>query len=345
MNKNKKIITAVAAAVILICALVITLVATGLIPVSNSKEEPGKLVTVTEAVTDENGEPVTDTQGEVVTETAEAEAVTGDSGEIITEVVTNSNKQPYTQKNGSNVTRAVTKKQTTKKSTTKKADNKNDKDNSTTGKKDDDKSPSQSTTKPPVTQAGKPGNITGLKVDDVKKDSFTVKWNKIKCDKYQIQVLFNKKEVLDKETTATSFTVTGLTSYTEYTVRVRALNNSPGSDKGVAGEWAVIKQRTEPNNESRKIAINYTLPVGSTSGEIEIYIKKDGDKEYSKEPDKTVKITESRGTIETKEKYKGLVTVMIKYKNRSAESELTDKEEIKLEITDINIGIANGEDD
>lgn len=345
MNKNKKIITAVAAAVILICALVITLVATGLIPVSNSKDEPGKLVTVTEAVTDENGEPVTDAQGEVVTETAEAEAVTGDSGEIITEIVTNSNKQPYTQKNGSNVTRAVTKKQTTKKSTTKKADNKNDKDNSTTGKKDDDKSPSQSTAKPPVTQAGKPGNITGLKVDDVKKDSFTVKWDKIKCDKYQIQVILNKKTLLDEETTATSYTVKGLTSYTEYTVRVRALNNSPGSDKGIAGEWASIKQRTEPNNESRKIKINYTLPTDSTRGDIEIYIKEDGDKEYPKNPNETIPVEKQKGTIETEKKYKGLVTVMIKFKDKTKESELTDKDEVTLNLSNVNIGIANGEDD
>lgn len=345
MNKNKKIITAVIAAVVLICTVVITLVATGLIPVSDSKDEPGKLITVTEAVTDENGETVTNAQGEVVTETAEAEAVTGDSGEIITEVVTNSKKQPYTQKNGSNVTRAVTKKQTSKKSTTKKSDKNNDNKESTTGKKDDDKTASQDPTKPPVTQAGKPGNITGLKADDVKKDSFTVKWDKIKCDKYQIQVMFNKKEVLDKETTATSFTVTGLTSYTEYTIRVRALNNSPGSDKGIDGEWASIKQRTEPNNESRKIAINYTLPTDSTSGEIEIYVKKEGDKQYPKEPDSTVTVDKSRGTIETKEKYKGLVTVMIKFKNKTKESELTDKEEVTLNLSNVNIGIANGEDD
>lgn len=347
-KNNKKIIIAIIVAVIFICAVVLTLVMAGVIPSGNNDDKPGELITVTELVTDEQGEAVTDAQGEVVTETVEAEVVTQANGEVVTEVVTNPSKQPYTQKNGTSVTRAVTKKQTTtKKSTTKKSSKTTAKGETTTAKADE-KPTDNNSTKPTevVTQAPKPDKITNLKVKAVKKDSITITWDKLNCDKYEVQYSADgEKTIKAKGITATSYTIENLTSYTNYTIQVRGMNNSPGYPDGINGDWATTTQRTEPNNENRQITINYTLPVGSTTGEIEIYVKKDGDKNYPKKPDSTVKIDKSSGTITTKEKYKGLVTVMIKYNNRTIESDLTDKEEITLVITDINIGIANGEDD
>ncbi len=344
MNKNKKIIIAIVAAVVLVCAIVLAVVMQS----KKGDDKPGELITVTEAVTNEQGEAVTNAQGEVVTEAVEAEVVTEAGGEVVTEVVTNPSNQPYTQKNGSNVTRAVTRKPANKKTTTKKTAKKTTKKSgSTTAKGDEKTTDKNNSTKPTeiATQAKKPGKITGLKVTDVKKDSITVTWDKLDCDKYQIRFGAGEKLGDPQNINSTACTLDKLTSYTEYTIQVRGLNNSPGSDKGIAGEWTTIKQRTEPNNESRKIKIDYTLPVGSTSGEIEIYVKKDGDKKYPDKPESTVKIDKSKGTIETKEKYKGLVTVMIKYKNRSAESILTDKDSVEIEISDVNIGIANGDDD
>lgn len=345
MNKNKKIIIAIVIAIVLVCAVVLAFV----IPSKSNEDKPGELITVTEAVTDEQGEAVTDAQGEVVTEAVEAEVITQAGGEIVTEVVTNQNKQPYTQKNGSNVTRAVTKKPTSKNTTTKKTTTKKPgagAENNEPSSTNNNENPTNNNSEKPSevkTQAKKPGKITGLKASDVKKDSMKISWDKLDCDKYEIRFGIGEDLGDPQSVTATSCILDKLTSYTEYTIQVRGINNSPGSTKGMSGDWTTIKQRTDANNENRKIKINYTLPVGSNSGEIEIYVKKDGDKEYKL--DHKEKISERTGTAETKEKYKGLVTVMIKYKTRSNESVLTDKDEISIEITDINIGIADGEDD
>lgn len=343
MNKNKKIIIAIVAAVVLVCAIVLAVVMQS----KKGDDKPGELITVTEAVTNEQGEAVTNAQGEVVTEAVEAEVVTEAGGEVVTEVVTNPSNQPYTQKNGSNVTRAVTRKPSNKTTTAKKTKKKTTKKSeSTTAKGDEKTTDKNNSTKPTevATQAKKPGKITGLKVTDVKKDSITVTWDKLDCDKYQIRFGAGKELGDPQNINSTACTLDKLTSYTEYTIQVRGLNNSPGSDKGIAGEWTTIKQRTEPNNESRKIKINYTLPVGSKTGQIKVYVMKDGEKEYKL--DSTADVKDDRtGETKTKKEYKGLVKVKIEYNDRFIISDLTDKDEITLEITDVNIGIANGDDD
>lgn len=99
MNKFKG-----AVAVILAAIIVSAFVACK----SEQIEYSDKPVTVTQAVTDENGEGVTGEDGEIVTEAVTAVVVTDSKGQTVTEVVTNKNGTAVTKPNGEKVTQAVT---------------------------------------------------------------------------------------------------------------------------------------------------------------------------------------------------------------------------------------------
>lgn len=111
MKKYKSIVV-----LLLIAVVVSAFVACG----SNGKKYEDKEVTITQAVTDENGQAVTKADGEVVTETQNAVVATKKNGQSVTEAVTDKKGVTVTNKNGEKVTQAVTTKQ--EKTTKKKAE-------------------------------------------------------------------------------------------------------------------------------------------------------------------------------------------------------------------------------
>lgn len=351
MKKNNKFILAILLAIVLACVLVAC---------SNADKKTGEMVTVTEAVTDEAGEVVTDAQGEVVTEAVDAEVQTTDGGEAVTEVVTNQKKEPYTHKDGSKVTRAVVIKTTSpfRKTTSKQNDDTTTKKRTTTTKKGDtttknDKTTTTTTTKKgqtttAVKQPNAPGKVTGFKVDSAEKDSVKLVWNKLDCDGYEIRYSTDGENWTQVLTTKTSATVSKLTSYTKYIFQIRGYNEYSGS-KIATNNWVEVKGATEADtNNERQLKLTCMLPATGTADTLTIYVKKDGSKKYVK--DSTISIDSCDGmkhSYKTKEKYKGLVQIKVILKNAdvSAESELTDKNSVSLDLTNTNIGIAQGVDD
>lgn len=127
-----------------IILLVIAVIVAVFVACSSKPAYSDKEVTITQAVTDQNGEAVTQENGEVVTEQVDAVVVTDPSGQTVTEVVTKKDGTEVTKPNGEKVTQAVTTIPSTTEKTTKKKDkettNKNEKPSgttSTTKKKDE----------------------------------------------------------------------------------------------------------------------------------------------------------------------------------------------------------------
>lgn len=123
-----------------------------------------KEVTLTQAVTNENGEAVTDSNGEVVTEQANGVVVTDANGQTVTEVVTQSNGQAVTKPNGEKVTQAVTvaPSSTNTTTTTKKNNESPSKDKTT----ENNQNSSTSTTKKNDKEPTKKPNPTNPSVTD-----------------------------------------------------------------------------------------------------------------------------------------------------------------------------------
>lgn len=346
MKKNNKIIIAIFLAVVMACVFVAC---------SHADKEEGKMITVTEAVTDEAGEVVTDAQGEVVTEIVEGEAETTDGGEIVTEVVTNQKKEPFTHKDGGYVTRVVVKTTSPlhKKTTTKKGSTTTKKGGTTTTKKGetaskDDETTTTTTTTTVVKQPNAPGKVTGFKVSSVTKDSVKLTWDKLDCDGYEILYSADGENEQQLLTTKTTETIKNLISYTGYTFKIRGYNEYAGGKKIATNNWVEVKATTKADEDNeRQINLKCLLPVTGKADTLVIYVKEKGGK-YKK--DSEVKIDSCDGmthTYKTKEKYKGLVQIKVVLKNAETqdESALTDKNTVSLDLTKTKIGMAEGVDD
>lgn len=138
-----------AIAIILVAVIVSAFVACK----SEQIEYSDKPVTVTQAVTDENGESVTNEDGEIVTEGVTAVVVTDNKGQIVTEVVTNKNGTAVTKPNGEKVTQAVT-------TIPEKTTNKNEESSNKTTKKNNKTTKKETTTKKnsPTSENNKPNS-------------------------------------------------------------------------------------------------------------------------------------------------------------------------------------------
>lgn len=137
-----------AIALLLVAVIVSVFVACG-----SNAEYTDKEVTLTQVVTDKNGETVTDKNGEPVTEEVNAVVVTDSNGKTVTELVTNSDGTAQTKPNGEKIYQPVTvdpEKTTKKESTTKKKDK-------TTKKETTTKKPNSDNTKP---NTSKPSDTT-----------------------------------------------------------------------------------------------------------------------------------------------------------------------------------------
>ena len=322
--KRYKSIIAVLAAVILISSLI-----------ACTQKAPTE--TVTQAVTNENGEFVTDENGELVTEEIEAQIVTDKNGNAVTEVVTDGDGKPVTTvKDGEyvNVTQVVTQSASSGKTTAKSGSKTTAKNAATkkSGKKD--------TTKAPTKKPSAPPKVAKISAGSITENSLKLTWSKVKCSGYQVQYSADGVNFtyLTKNTAATGLTVDGLTSYTQYTFRVRAFNkNSAGT---TTGKWNKTTATTKASDANRKITFNILLPMNGNKEDT--LIIKVGDDKYEEK----VTLDGSTFTLKTSRKYKGAVKYNISYKSSGlGVSGRTDKEVCEVDLTATGIYIIDGEDD
>lgn len=321
--KNSKSIIAVIIAVVLISSLI-----------ACTQKAPTE--TVTQAVTNENGEFVTDENGELVTEEIEAQVVTDKNGNPVTEVVTDGEGKPVTtvqdgeyvnvtqvvtEASGNNTTGSGSKTTTKKGATTKKSEKKTTKNNT-------------------VKKPDAPSKVSKLSVSDIKENSVKLSWSKVKCSGYQVQYSVDGVNFVDlnKNTTSTSLTVGGLESYTKYTFRVRAFNkNSAGKS---TGKWTQTTATTKASESKRYITFNILLPMNSKKEDT--LIIKVGDDKYEEK----VNLDGTTFTFKTPKKYKGVVKYSITYKSTgNGASGKTDKDICEVDLTATGIYIIDGDDD
>ncbi|MBQ8077313.1 MAG: fibronectin type III domain-containing protein [Eubacterium sp.] len=339
--KKYKSLFAILTAVVLLCTLI-------------ACRQAPKTETVTQAVTNANGEIVTDKNGDPVTEEVEAVVVTDANGQPVTEIVTGSDGKAVTKvENGEykNVTQAVTERVNVGGDS---ANAKNSGGNQNSGKKSSNKTTAKATTKKGATTKKKatttkkgaivkptaPSTPKKAWTDKVKKDSLVLHWSSVKCTGYEVQYSDNGQTFssLKKSTKATEIEVEGLISNTTYTFRIRAYNENKGGRS--VSKWAKTSAKTAANKDKRKITFHVTLPV---KGNIEdkLIIEVDGDK-YEKE----VNLDGSTVTIKTDEKYKGAVKFKGRLvKTKSSFSGETDKEVYSFSLSGNAIDIIEGEDD
>ena len=319
--KNSKAIIAVLCAVVLIFSL------------AACAQQKAKTESVTQAVTNENGEIVTDKNGAAVTEELQAQIVTDAEGKAITEVVTGTDGKPLTTVKDNkyvNVTQVVTAKNSnapsgnaTGSTTVKTSTTKASKDKKTTKSEK-----ASSTTKKSTSKVKAPEAITKLKASDVTQTSFKLSWNKVDCTGYRIMFSTDggaRWSYFERKYSKTSYTANGLISDTNYIVKVVAYNSKSG--KTAEGKGKQVAVKTKANTKSRKIKIHIVLPIDSNMEDtLTIFI--DG-KEIKKEK---VRLDGSAYTFTTDEKYKGEVEIRAELKEHGAEILLTDKEECTIEV-------------
>lgn len=306
---NKKISIALVVLIVLSMAFV-----------ACSKNAKDEEATVTQVVTDENGEAVTDENGEVVTELVTGSVVTDAEGSTVTEVVTNAQGEKITNSQGGDITQVVTK--------TPNGSTKND------------------TTVSTIPMAKKPADVSKLKVSNITQTSVKLTWSSVKCDGYQISYRVVEDgsdwKYLEEDYSKTSYTVSKLTSYTKYEFRVRAFNkNKVGNKSG--SKWKESGEITTKANEeiSRKIKVSVILPNnGGIEETVTVYVngKKDGTI--------TAKLDGSTISYTTVKKYKGVANVKASLKSMGyARAVNTDKESCEIDFSNEGIKILDGEDD
>ena len=319
--KNSKAIIAVLCAVVLIFSL------------AACAQQKTKTESITQAVTNENGEIVTDENGAAVTEELQAQIVTDAQGKAITEVVTGKDGKPLTTVKDNkyvNVTQVVTAKsgnasgsKTSESTSAKASTTKASKDKTTKAET------TSSTTKKGESKVKAPAAITSLKASDITQTSFKLSWNKVDCTGYRIMFSPDggaRWSYLERDyKNKTSYTAKGLISDTNYIVKVVAYNSKSG--KTAEGKGKQIAVKTKANTKSRKIKINIVLPADSNM-EDTLIISIDG-KEIKKDK---VKLDGSTYTFTTEDKYKGEVEIKAELKEHGAEILLTDKEECIIEV-------------
>ena len=321
MNKNKSLV-AILIAVLLISSLI-----------ACTQKAPTE--SVTQAVTNENGEIVTDENGELLTEEIEAQVVTDSNGNAVTEVVTDGDGKPLTTvKDGEyvNVTQNVT--QSASSNTTK--GNSTTKASSTTKKSGGKATTTKKATKKPAAPS-KPSKITA---SDIGEDSVKLKWSSVKCTGYQVQYSEDgvNFSTITNDATGTSIKVGGLTSYTKYTFRVRAFNKKGKYTS--TSKWVSTTATTKAANDSRYITFKVTLPM--SGNEDDTLIIKIGKDTYEKK----VKLNGSEVTLKTDKKYKGVISFEASLKNTgSSFSGKTDKAVCAFDLSGEGIYTFEGDDD
>lgn len=295
----------------------VVLIVLSMVFVACSKNAKDEEATVTQVVTDENGEAVTDENGEVVTELVTGSVVTDAEGSTVTEVVTNAQGEKVTNAQGGDITQVVTKAP-----------------NGST-KKD--------TTVSTLPKPDKPGNISKLKASSVTQTGLKLTWSGVKCDGYQIAYSSDNGynwTYLEKDYSKTSYTVSKLTSYTKYQFRVRAFNENKAGIS--ASSWETVTVTTKANEEiSRKIKISIILPNnGGIEETVTVYVN--GEKDGTI----TAKLDGSTISYTTVKKYKGVANVKASLKSMGyARAVNTDKESCEIDFSSEGIKILDGEDD
>ena len=295
----------------------VVLIVLSMVFVACSKNAKDDEATVTQVVTDENGEAVTDENGEVVTELVTGSVVTDAEGSTVTEVVTNAQGEKITNSQGGDITQVVTKAP-----------------NGST-KKD--------TTVSTLPKPDKPGNISKLKASSVTQTGLKLTWSGVKCDGYQIDYSTDNGynwTHLEEDYSKTSYTVSKLTSYTKYQFRVRAFNENKAGIS--ASSWETVTVTTKANEEiSRKIKVSVILPNnGGIEETVTVYVN--GEKDGTI----TAKLDGSTISYTTVKKYKGVANVKASLKSMGyARAVNTDKESCEIDFSSEGIKILDGEDD
>ena len=295
----------------------VVLIVLSMVFVACSKNAKDEEASVTQVVTDENGEAVTDENGEVVTELVTGSVVTDAEGSTVTEVVTNAQGEKVTNAQGGDITQVVTKAP-----------------NGST-KKD--------TTVSTLPKPDKPGNISKLKASSVTQTGLKLTWSGVKCDGYQIAYSSDNGynwTYLEKDYSKTSYTVSKLTSYTKYQFMVRAFNENKAGIS--ASSWETVTVTTKVNEEiSRKIKISVILPNnGGIEETVTVYVN--GEKDGTI----TAKLDGSTISYTTVKKYKGVANVKASLKSMGyARAANTDKESCEIDFSSEGIKILDGEDD
>ncbi len=334
-NNKKKILIIIAIVVVIALIIGVSLKscssiddgsAVATIPVSDEETTEEA-----EEETDEDEEEEADVEIEIVEVTDESgETVTNESGEAVTEIQVVSNSESDS------------------KTTTKKAEkttaSKNE--SKTTKKSSSNSSDSSETT------ISRPSKVTNLKASGETTSSVKLSWTGVDCDGYQVQIMTDGASAwtqLEKEYQKTSITVSGLSSNTSYSFRVRSYNTDGDTTK--TSDWVVVSTKTEVDDSSRKIKITIGMPSGKLTGEdtLNVYISYTNSKGETVTDElvytKTVDADTDTVTFTTDKKYAGLVTIRAELVGLAATySVQTDKSSISF-IMQAGIEVINVEDD
>ncbi len=288
-------------------------------------------------------------------ETVSGVPVTDKDGKLVTEVVTNSKGEKVTDKNGKTVTAVVTQTVTRNenaqqaktnaagKTEATKKDDKNNKDNKNNKNKKDDKTAKTTATTQKVKN---PNTVKEIKVSNITETSVKLSWEGVVCDFYELEYKkadAERWDTIDEELNATSIDVSGLESYTKYSFRIRAIIKSKAGKSPSAYTYA--DATTKAQDKSRKITIKVKLPARNNADDKLVFYVKEGKNEKENIGEADVKLDGSTVKLETKKKYKGVVTVQVRLKklDEKASAE-TDKETVLVDISHIGIDTIYDED-
>lgn len=220
----------------------------------------------------------------------------------------------------------------------------------TAGKNNSEKSDStakSSTKQETLSKVKNPNTVKKINISNVTESGMTLSWEAVYCDYYELEYKRSgaeRWETVDDNLKATSIDLTGLESMTQYSFRLRAIiKHKAGNSES---NWTEAKAKTKEQDLTRKIKIYVTLPTQNSDPDVlELFITDEkGKREKVTETD--VKYDGSTVSFETKDKYKGVVTVEAHLKKADALQKVkTDKDYCEIDITGIGIDVIIGEDD
>jgi len=275
-----------------------------------------------------------------------------ESTEPSTVVVTDKNGEAVTDKDGNTVTEIVTEnpesvnvsEQESKlaEDSTKKSKKKDKKKN-----KKEKESTTEAQTTQPVTKVKNPNTVKEIKVSNVTDNSLTLSWEGVTCDFYELEYKYysaERWEVVDDSLKSTSINITGLTSLTKYSFRLRAIiKHKAGNSES---NWTEISAKTKAQEITRKIKIKVQLPARNNDEDVLLIYLKEKDKKAVRLVAEKINFDGSVYEFETKDEYKGTVTVIAKLKNiGKVEKVKTDKETCLVDVSVIGMDMIIGEDD
>ncbi|MBQ3903375.1 MAG: fibronectin type III domain-containing protein [Eubacterium sp.] len=262
----------------------------------------------TVVVTDKNGEAVTDKDGNPVTEKAEG----------------NKKKANVSEKESSIAEESTKKKD-----------------------KEEEQTTEKETTTQPVSKVKNPNTPTDFKASKITETSLTLSWKSVTCDYYELEYMHlpdGDWEVIDDKLDATQIEISGLTSFTKYAFRLRAIIKHKAGNSESA--WVETTAKTKEQDITREIEISIQLPArNNEEDKLVLYIEEDG-KKREKILSKKVTFDGSVIKFKTKEKYKGTVTLTAKLVNVDTVKKIkTDKDKCFIDISQIGMDILIGDDD